>query len=207
MTLNDWFIGFAGASKIEWIATFSGLLCVALLIRRSIWNWLFGLVQVSLYVYIFWQSKLYADVVLNAIYVVLQFVGWWSWLQHRDQTEELVVELGAAKEYLIWVGVALVGAVAMGWLLTHTDASLPYPDSFILSTSLVAQWLLTQRQVFNWAFWIAVDMVAIWVYLQKGLYPTTLLYSCFLVMASVGQWVWWKRYQTQQNAIAVSAPA
>ncbi|MEN9434642.1 MAG: hypothetical protein RLZZ422_2231 [Pseudomonadota bacterium] len=197
MTLQDWFLGFAGASALEWIATLAGLLCVGLLIRRNIWTWGLGLIQVTLYVYIFWQAKLYADMILNAIYIVLQGYGWWAWAQHKDHTQEIMVEWGTLPEYLLWIGVALVGAIGMGWLLTHTEASLPYPDSFILSTSLVAQWLLTQRRVFNWAFWIAVDGVAIGVYLQKGLYPTTLLYTCFLVMASVGQWAWWQRYKAQ----------
>lgn len=197
MNLTEWLQGFAGASPIEWIATIAGFLCVFLLIRRNIWSWAAGLVQVTLFVYIFWQAKLYSDMGLHVIYIGLQFYGWWSWLQHKDQQQEVVVELGVGWQYAVWAVVAVLGAFGMGWLLTHTDASLPYADSFVLSASLVAQWLLIRRQLFNWSFWIAVDVVAIWVYYQKGLYPTTVLYSCFLVMAIIGQYTWWKRYQAQ----------
>lgn len=200
MSLTDWLLGFAGASPIEWAGTILGFICVALYIQRSIWAWPVGLVQVILYVYIFGQAKLYSDMGLNIIYIFMQAYGWWAWLQHQDQQEELVVDLGISWQYALWALAALLGAFGMGWLLTHTDASLPYADSFVASTSLVAQWLLTQRKLFSWAFWIAVDAVAIWVYFQKGLSPTTLLYSCFFVMASIGQYSWWKRYQAQTKA-------
>ncbi|MFI0400259.1 MAG: nicotinamide riboside transporter PnuC [Thiolinea sp.] len=197
MDLTEWLTGFAGAAPIEWLGTVAGIICVALYIRRSIWAWPVGLFQVILYVYIFWQAKLYSDMGLNVIYIFLQIYGWWVWLQHQDQQAELVVELGVGWQYGLWVLTALVGAFVMGWLLTHTDASLPYADSLVASTSLVAQWLLTRRKLFNWSFWIAVDAVAIWVYYQKGLYPTTVLYACFFVMASIGQYSWWKRYHAQ----------
>lgn len=197
MSFTDWLLGFAGASWIEWLGTISGFICVALYIHRSIWAWPVGLFQVALYVYIFAQAKLYSDMGLNVIYIFMQIYGWWAWLQHQDQQEELIVELGVGWQYGLWALTALLGAFGMGWLLTHTDASLPYADSFVASTSLVAQWLLTQRKLFSWAFWIAVDGVAIWVYYQKGLSPTTVLYACFLVMASIGQYSWWLRYQAQ----------
>lgn len=202
MNLKDWLAGFAGASPIEWSATILGFLCVALYIRRHVAAWPTGLLQVILYTYVFWQAKLYSDMGLNIIYIFLQLYGWWTWLQHQDQQEELVVEWGVPWQYAAWAILAIVGAFGMGWLLTHTDASLPYADSFLASTSLVAQWLLTQRRLFNWSFWMVVDIVAIWVYLQKGLYPTTVLYMCFLVMAAIGQYSWWRRYQQQSKSLS-----
>jgi nicotinamide mononucleotide transporter len=199
MTIADWLTGFAGASPIEWLGTILGFICVALYIRRNIWAWPVGLVQVMIYVYIFWQAKLYSDTGLNVIYIFMQAYGWWAWSQHQDQQEELIVEWGVAWQYGLWALTALLGAFGMGWLLTHTDASLPYADSFVASTSLVAQWLLTRRKLFNWSFWMAVDAVAIWVYLQKGLYPTSVLYMCFFCMAAFGQYSWWQHYRRQNR--------
>lgn len=82
---------------------------------------------------------------------------------------------------------------------TYTDASLPYPDAFTTVASLVAQWLLSRRQLINWGFRIAVDIVAIGVYRQKGLYPNTVLYLTFLVMATTGLYVWRQRYLLRRH--------
>jgi len=71
---------------------------------------------------------------------------------------------------------------------TYTDATFAYPDAFTTSASLVAQWLLSRRHLYNWIFWIVVDVVAIVIYFQKGLYPTSVLYFTLLIMCFVGQY-------------------
>ena len=93
----------------------------------------------------------------------------------------------------------LVGTVTLGGAMkTFTDASFPYPDAFTTAASLVAQWLLSRRQLMNWIFWISVDVVAIWIYWQKALVPTTTLYVLFLIMATTGLVVWLRRLAVQR---------
>jgi len=53
--MNEFIVGFLGASKIEMIASLSGFFCVFLIIKRSIWIWAFGLIQVTLFVWVFYQ--------------------------------------------------------------------------------------------------------------------------------------------------------
>ena len=45
-------------TPIEWVATAFGLACVILTIRQSIWCWPTGLIQVVLYVFVFFEAKL-----------------------------------------------------------------------------------------------------------------------------------------------------
>ena len=62
------------------LAGITGVLCVVLVAKGSIWNYLFGLVNVSLYAYISYKASLYGDAVLNAFYYVpMQFIGYWQW--------------------------------------------------------------------------------------------------------------------------------
>jgi nicotinamide mononucleotide transporter len=89
--------------------------------------------------------------------------------------------------------VAAVATVLMGYTLaTKTDAALPYWDSTATVLSLVAQWMLARKLIENWLVWIAVDVLSIGIYLAKGLYPTTVLYAAFLVLAALG-WVEWRK--------------
>jgi len=198
MTLHDFIIGFLGASVIEVIASISGFICVYLLIKRNIWNFFFGLIQVTLYVWVFYQNKLYSDTLLHVIYISLQFYGWWNWRQHKNSQQELVIEKTPLKMFISLTLLSISSTLVLGYLMdNYTDASFAYADAFTTTTSLIAQWLLTRRHLLNWSFWLAVDVVAIVIYLQKGLFPTSVLYVAFLIMAAIGQYSWWQQYKRQ----------
>lgn len=192
MNLTEWIQGFAGASPIEWTATVCGFLCVYLIIKRSIWCFFFGFIQVTLYSWIFFDVKLYSDMMLHIFYMGFQIYGWFIWSRSKDNQGHIQVVSGTSKEYLLWSVVAVLATIALGTFMhSQTDASFPFADAFTTSASLVAQWLLSHKRLLNWSFWIVVDVVAIWIYWQKGLYPTSALYMCFLIMAIIGQYQWW----------------
>ena len=193
MNWITWFEGFVGASPHEWIATVSGFICVYLVIKRNIWCFAFGFVQVSIYAWIFYDVKLYSDMALHVFYIGFQIYGWMLWKNAQDSTGHVIVNQGTAKEYVLWVIAIAISTMVLGTIMTqYTDASFPYPDAFTTCASLGAQWLLSHKKLLNWMLWIVVDIVAIAIYWQKGLFPTSALYACFLVMAIIGQWQWYK---------------
>jgi nicotinamide mononucleotide transporter len=176
---------------IEALAVVFGLLGVWLTIRQNIWCWPTGLVQVTLYILIFYQVKLYSDLILHMIYVVLQVYGWHYWLHGGRGRDKLEVSRLSARDLTGWVVIALVGTAAWGWgMASLTDAAVPYWDAFIAVTSLSAQWLMTRKHLESWLFWVAVNVVAIGVYWYKSLFLTTGLYAVFLVMAMIGFFAW-----------------
>ena len=185
-------------SIIEWLATGFGVACVILTIRESIWCWPTGLVQVLLFVFVFLEARLYSDVVLHVIYVILQIYGWHAWLRGGDAGESLQVSRLAPHALLTWLVVGVVGTVTVGTLMRRfTDADYAYWDASILALSLIAQWLLARKVLESWIFWISVDVLAVGLYTLKGLYPTAGLYSVFLVLAVTGL-VQWKRSLERQ---------
>ena len=176
---------------IEAIAVVCGLTCVALTIRQNIWCWPIGLVQVTLYVFIFYQVKLYSDLILHLIYIALQIYGWHHWLHGRNDREPLMVSRLSLQARLIWLTVAVLGSGGWGYMRDlYTDASVPYGDAFTTVASLIAQWLLARKHLESWLFWIAVDIVAIGIYWHKELYLTSVLYAVFLVLATLGWFAW-----------------
>lgn len=76
---------------MEVVAVVFGLICVWLTIRQNIWCWPTGLVQVALYIIIFYQVKLYSDLILHILYVGLQIYGWHHWLHGGKQRAKLPV--------------------------------------------------------------------------------------------------------------------
>ena len=64
---------------LEKVAVACGLANIYLTIRQNIWCWPVGVVMVSLYIYIFFNAKLYSDAGLNVFFLVMQFYGWYQW--------------------------------------------------------------------------------------------------------------------------------
>ncbi len=184
---------------IEAVAVIFGVICVWLTIRQNIWCWPTGLVQVALYIVIFYQVKLYSDLILHVIYVFLQIYGWYHWHQGGKDCKALPVSMLGLRARVIWPAVAVFGTLGWGFLMaTFTDAAVPYGDAFTTVASLIAQWLMARKKLESWLFWISVDVVAIGIYWHKSLHLTSGLYAVFLVLATLG-WFAWRKSLREQN--------
>jgi nicotinamide mononucleotide transporter len=180
-------------TAIEAVAVVFGLLCVGLTIRQNIWCWPTGLVQVALYIVIFYQVKLYSDLILHVIYVGMQLYGWYHWLHGGRNDGELCVTSLPPLSRFMWPAATILVTFTWGYLMSsYTDAAVPYGDAFTTVASLVAQWLMARKRLESWLFWFAVDVVAIGIYWHKSLYLTSGLYCVFLVLAVIGLFVWRK---------------
>ncbi len=178
---------------IEATAVAFGLLCVSLTVRQSVWCWPTGLVQVSLYIIIFYDAKLYSDLILHVIYVGVQFYGWHHWLHGGREGGQLAASRLTPTALGTWVAVVAAGTFLWGsGMAAWTDAALPYGDAFTTVASLVAQWLMAQKKIENWFFWIAVDVIAVGIYFLKSLFLTTGLYTVFLFLCVLGYMEWRK---------------
>ena len=181
---------------VEIFGAIFGFLSVYFTIRQNIWCWYFGLLQVTLYCFVFYTSKLYSDMILHVIYIFLQFYGWYNWKYGGSNKSTLRVTL--LTNTMFWIGLTVLVTALLGYVMqTKTDASFPYEDAFITVASLVAQYLMIKKILQSWLFWIIVDVVAIIIYAYKDLYFTTVLYVLFLVMAVMGYLEWKKAYNEE----------
>ncbi len=179
---------------IETIAVISGIFCVWLQTKEDIRAWPFGILSVLLYVYIFHENYLYSDMILNAIYILLNLYGWWNWSQrkHNDISEVPVGVLSVQNLFLTAV-LILVGTLIWGWNMGQfTNAQFVYFDAFTTVGSLTAQYLLAKKYLDNWYIWIVVDLVAIPIYIAKGLYLTAGLFGVYLALCVYGL-IQWRR--------------
>lgn len=181
------------------MAVIFGVVCVCLTIRQNVWCWPTGLVQVILFIYIFYEVRLYSDLILHVIYVGLSIYGWVHWVKGGQGGQPLPVTRMTRLEGNGWLASVLVGAALWGAIMAAwTNAAAPYPDSFTTVASLAAQWLMARKKLESWLFWISVDVVAIGVYVYKALYLTAGLYAVFLVLACLGYTSWRKAFITRQ---------
>jgi nicotinamide mononucleotide transporter len=178
-------------SWIEWVAAAITLVSVYLSTRQHIWSWPTAIVGVAIYLYIFWLTKLYADVGLQVFFIVVSFYGWYEWLYGGKGKTELTVSRASLKTHAVSTAITICGAVILGTFLRHsTDAALPYADSTLAAFSVLAQWQMARKYLENWFIWIAVDVFYIGMYSFKHLYVTAGLYAVFIGVCVMGLIEW-----------------
>lgn len=183
---------------IELAAAAFGIASVYLSARQNVWNWPLGIINVALYIFVFYKAKLYADMGLQVVYVVLAAYGWWHWLHGGANRGTLRVSRVPARETVLLAIAFVVGTSALTTFLTRaTDASLPLADSALTSASLVAQYMMTRKYVECWLVWIVADIAYVAMFLYKSLWPTAGLYLVFTVLAVIG-WQQWRASLREQ---------
>ncbi|APP01340.1 nicotinamide mononucleotide transporter [Xanthomonas perforans] len=189
-------------SLLESIAVVINLLGVWLTARRIRWCWPVGIVAVALYAWLFYQWKLYSDMLLQGVYVLTQLYGWWHWQPgNAADTRIRPLPMPSAERWLS-LGIGAAFAAALGaYMHYRTDAVLPWLDAALASFSLVASVWAARKRIANWVLWIVLDCVYVGVFISKGLYPTALLYAGFVALAVYG-WHSWKTQQKQNLAVA-----
>lgn len=184
-------------SWIEIVAVFFSLLCIVLAMYKHILNWPAGIIGVSAYFLLFYEIKLYADMVLQLVFVVQGLYGWYNWNQDKNKEEKITASFLSNGKRLFYG--FLVIAFACGWawmLMQYTDASTPYADALAATVSLAANWLMARKKIENWILWITADVIYIALFCYKELYLSSGIYAVFLLLSVKGLINW-----SQQNAI------
>ncbi|SFR86320.1 nicotinamide riboside transporter PnuC [Sphingomonas jatrophae] len=186
-------------SVLELVAVALGLGNILLLVRRSVWNFPFGIAMVALYAMIFWQAQLYSDALLQLFFIVVNAWGWALWSRNREAVGDIIVRSMSPR---LIAGSAVCGTAAIFiWGLLEarlTDAAYPWLDAGVAIASVIAQILLARRYIENWLVWIGVDIASILLYALKGLHPTMMLYTLFLALSAWG-WIEWRRAERVQG--------
>ena len=176
---------------VEWVAAALGVVNISLLIFRSVWNYPFGIAMVGLYIFVFYEERLYAEAALQVFFILAQLWGWRLWLKVGGEDNRVPVRWLDGMSRAVWLMVTAAVSVNLGWAMHQfTNAVLPYADAGIAGASVAAQILLAYRRIENWLIWIAIDIASILLYIDRGLYPTAGLYGGFLVLSLIGLKEW-----------------
>jgi nicotinamide mononucleotide transporter len=203
---------------IEIFGVIAGIIYVFLEIRQKIWLWPVGIITSAVYIWVFLTSKLYADMSLQAYYLVISCLGWYWWVKasgkmnegesgrseqsgdsasaergEEEKKEPLEVTRLQFKTGIVLVVVFVVFYVVIWAILSQlTDSPVPEWDSLITSLSIVATWMLARKIYEHWYLWMIVNFVSVALFITRGLYPTVILYVVYGIMSFVGLREWKK---------------
>jgi nicotinamide mononucleotide transporter len=182
---------------LEVVGVITGLLCVYLAAINNIWNWPIAVISVGIYIFIFYDTHLYADMGLQFYFMVMNFYGWYFWSRKPTSDKKTPVLRITNKEILISTAAIVLFTIILGSGLKYTTASYPYLDSFCTACSLIAQVFLARKVLENWLIWIFVDIIYVGVYIFKHLDLTAIMYAIYVGIALLGYIDWKKEYKKQ----------
>lgn len=168
----------------------TGAACVWLTVKENIWNWPIGVANSAFYVALFFRARLYADMGLQVVYIVLGLLGWYWWLHGGEHRARLLVSRTGRMTGVILFALLVAFTLGMTQFLRSVHDSAPFWDALTTGLSLVAQYMLTKKLLENWYVWIAADIIYIVLYASKHLYLTSALYAVFLAMCVLGLREW-----------------
>ncbi|MDX2247798.1 MAG: nicotinamide riboside transporter PnuC [Bacteroidia bacterium] len=204
--MNELWIHFSeacqsvGTTPLEVLGFVFGITCIGLNALENIWGWPTGLINVAIYIYIFYDARLYADVGLNIFFFITGVYGWYNWLKGGEKKDDLPITISNFRQWGMYILMGGLGILGIGYFFDNfTNADLAYWDAYITSFSLVAQVLMARKKIENWLIWIAVDIIAIGVYWYKDLRLTAVMFFIYLILATLGYFNW-KRKLTLQTA-------
>lgn len=182
---------------IEFVGTLAGLIYIVLEVQQRPSMWIVGMVTSAMYIVVFFQSKFYADMGLQVYYVVISIYGWFMWKRGGVTQSELHIQNISLIRTLQLTVLTIVFFVAISYILVHyTDSPVPYWDAVTTALSITATYMLAHKYIEQWLVWIIVNAVSIWLYWNKELYTTVVLFAVYLVLAIVGYFAWRRKMNT-----------
>lgn len=173
---------------------------LVLAIRENRWCWPAGIASALLYLGVFAAAGLYMQAGLQLFYAAMGLYGWWSWGATASRPA-LRIQRWPLRRHAIALGIIGVLTAATGSLLgRYTGAELPYLDSFVSWSAVLATWMVARKLIENWAYWLVIDGLTLGLALQQGLYPTAALFALYLVLVLIGWRRWFRSWAEARGA-------
>jgi len=221
-TTFDYFIQLP---LLELTAMLMALLYVVLAAKGSLWCWPAAFVSTLLYTTIFYDVYLWMDSLLQVYYMMMAVYGWYCWQQTATsngqittvvntlvddksaitQSSPLKITRWSAQTHLLIIVISSLASALVGWLMANfTPAHFPYYDAATTVFAIVATYMVTKKVLENWLYWCVIDIASIYLYLEKGLTPTAVLFGLYVILATYGYYHWRKTYRGEQLMLAAT---
>jgi nicotinamide mononucleotide transporter len=194
-------IGFEllNTTPLEWIAVFSGLFYVLLIARKNSKGWFFAAVSSGIYIYLCFINDYFLESALQVFYLTMALYGWVTWQKTRNEVQ--FIRRWKLKYHLMNIVISTLLTVLLGFIFSSfTSQQLPYLDAFTTVFSIGATFMVTQKVLENWMYWIVIDILSIQLYAHRDLNLTAVLFALYTIIAVVGYFRWRKVFRLQQGA-------
>jgi len=198
-------------STLPWFELIAMLLALAYVIlaaQGSLWCWPAAFISTALYTVIFYDVLLLMDSALNVYYLIMAVYGYWVWQKSTVNSDQDTKQKDKAfaivswqvswhvKSFLLLTIISLILGFVMA---NYTPAAFPYLDTFTTVFAVFATYLVAKKVLENWLYWIVIDAVSIYLYIEKDLMPTVVLFVLYVFIATYGYFKWQGLYKLSKE--------
>lgn len=196
--MGDFYSYYTQLPLLEWCAVVAALFYVVLAACKNIWCWPAALVSTILYTYIFYDVYLWMDSLLQVYYVVMALYGWYCW-SRVDGSQQDVISVWSWQKHCKINVLLVVTSLLLGFLMAnYTPTDFPYLDSLTTVYAVFTTYLVTQKVLENWLYWIAIDALSVYIYIEKSLDATAILFVLYVGLCVFGYIKWLADYREQR---------
>ncbi|HID92508.1 MAG TPA: nicotinamide riboside transporter PnuC [bacterium (Candidatus Stahlbacteria)] len=190
---------FAQMSGWEILAVVFGIAYVLLAAKESLWTWLFAFLSTIIYTVLFWEGALVSSSFLNFYYMIMAVYGFSLWRSGGEKGEELEITQWSLKKNVLLIVSGIIIALILGYLSdTYTEAKFAYLDTFVMIFSVIATWMLANKILETWLYWMVIDSAAIVLYWKSGYLATIILFVLYILLAFYAYFTWRKAFNEHQ---------
>ncbi len=198
----------------EVIAVVLGVAYLVLAMRENSWCWYAAFGSTAIFSWLFFDVSLVMESALNVYYLVMAVYGWYVWNKPKsltspnNSTAGVSISTWSAQQHALAIGGVVILSLLSGYLLNnHTTAVMPYLDSFTTWGAVLTTYMVAKKILENWIYWIVIDTLAIYLYVDRELYLTAFLMIVYVILAIFGFKIWLKTYKQNKQpdpALAVA---
>lgn len=195
---------FYAQSWLEVMAVATAILYLILVVKENIWCWFFAFISTTIYIYLFHHVALLSESLLNVYYLIMAVYGWRQW-RSKQQISAIKIQQWRLKTHVKIITLSIILTPLIGYLMSKLGASFPYIDAFV-SIMAVAATLMVAYKVFeNWYYWLIIDTISIFLFWQKQMYLTALLFVIYIALVLVGMKAWRAIIKSEKDNIEYQA--
>ncbi len=198
--LNSVLSGFSAMSIWEYLAVALSMAYLLLAMKENLWCWPAAFISTFIYTVMYWNGALLMESLLHFYYMGMAVYGWWAWRYGKQRVEEQGITSYRLNTHGILICVTALVSIAIGYVMdNYTHADFAYLDSFTTCFAIVTTYLVAQKVLENWLYWVVIDAASIYLYVEKGYYPTVVLFVFYTIMAVAGYMRWRQQYQQKMH--------
>ena len=176
---------------LEITAVIFAILYLILAVKQNILCWIAGIISSVLYFFIMQKAGLYMEAYLQVFYVVMGIYGWSQWSASTASNPSFIVNTWSKYQHMIAISIILALSLLSGFLLErYTDAALPFLDAVVSWGAVVATYMVANKLLENWIYWFVIDATSIFLFIERGLWLSAVLFATYLVIIFFGYQSW-----------------
>ena len=205
---------WAASGVLDLIALVASIAYVVLAARNSVWCFVFGAIGAAVWAWLsFAVYELWLDALLQVFYFIMSGYGIYRWrsslrvlpkpsstspldaesTQSHPMTTERPITRMSLREHGLLFALGIPLSLLFGKLFADfTPAAATYLDAFTTVFSVLATWLVVERKLENWLYWIVLDAAYIYLYQTRGAFVLSLIMIIYIVIAIFG-YINWRR--------------